>query len=81
MLKMICKRIAEGSGIYSIIADSTQDSSKMESTVVLARYVEGIIDRDDLSIMPHPIPVERLLGVFTSKKLLGLNCIIRLLQF
>lgn len=73
VLEIICKRIAEGGGMYSIIADSTQDSSKMESTVVIARYIEGLIDREDLSIMPHPVPVERLLGVLTSKETTGLE--------
>ncbi len=45
----------------------------MESSVVLARYIEGLIDMDDLSIMPHPTPVERLLGVYTSKETTGLE--------
>lgn len=73
VLKIICEGIAAAGGMYSIIADSTQDSSKMESTVIIARYIEGLVDREDLSIMPHPIPVERLLGVFTSKETTGLE--------
>ncbi len=68
VIEIICRRISAGK-YYSIILDSTQDSSKMEATVLLARYIEGF--GDSLSVSPHPAAVERLLAIFTSKKTTG----------
>lgn len=73
VVEIICQRIRESGERYSIIMDSTQDASRLESTVLLVRYIEGIVYQDDLSIIPHPIPVERLLNVFTSKETSGLE--------
>ncbi len=41
VIEEIYKRVTEDK-YFSIIADETQDSSKMESTVVLKRYIEGL---------------------------------------
>lgn len=67
VLKKICKRIGEAV-YFSIISDSTQDTSKAESTVVLTRYIEVRNEGTaSASLTPCPVPVERLIGVFTSK--------------
>lgn len=71
VLEIISQRIRESGG--SIIMDSTQDASRMEFTVLLVSYTEGLGHEDDLSIMPRPIPVERLINVFTSKDTSGVE--------
>ena len=64
VLERICERINEAR-YFSLIADSTQDKSKAESTVVLIRYTEGLCEGSVLSV--QPVVVERLIGVFTMK--------------
>lgn len=69
VVERICGRINEAT-YFSIIADSTQDSSKAETTVLLTRYIEGS-DGTSASHLHFPIVVERLIAVFTSKGTAG----------
>lgn len=55
VIHKICERVTKNGGSFSLIADSTQDSSKMESTVVLICYIEDF--QEDSSILAHPIAV------------------------
>lgn len=64
ILEKITERVKSGGGRYAIIVDGTQDVSKMESVVVLIRYIEGLSS-------PCPMPVERLIGAFTSTESTG----------
>ncbi len=64
----ICKRVTKAK-YFSIIVDGTQDASKMESNVVLLRYIEGL--EESWSIPSLPAPVERLLGIFTCAESTG----------
>lgn len=69
MRKMVLDRIKSDireTGKISLIVDSTQDSSKMEATVVLLRYIE-----DNSEAIASPRPCERLVGIFTSGKTSG----------
>lgn len=61
VLENICVRIQEA-GKFAIISDSTQDISKKETVVLLARYIEEG-EENGISRMK---PVERILGAFTT---------------
>jgi len=57
-------------GKAALIVDSTQDSSKMETTVVLVRYIENDDFASELTMSSYA-PVERLMYTFTSGETSG----------
>ncbi len=71
VIQRLCERIKKTRYIF-IIADSTQDHSKTEMTVLFTCHIKDL-DRDitSASYLHFPVVVKRLIGIFTSKGTTG----------
>ncbi len=71
IIQRICERINKVRYFF-IIADSTQDSSKAEMTVLPSCRIEGLDEGiTSASHLHFPVMVECLKGAFTSKETTG----------